>query len=66
MQSFAGARGRESTRHDEVTRDPGARRFAMNIGEIVREVEVLPDQEPQRIPDPEPVREEPVEAPERV
>jgi hypothetical protein len=38
----------------------------MNIGEIVREVEVLPDQEPQRIPDPEPVREEPVEAPERV
>jgi hypothetical protein len=38
----------------------------MNIGEIVREVEVLPDQEPQQIPEPEPVHEEPVEAPERV
>lgn len=37
----------------------------MNIGEIVREVEVLPADEPQPIPEPEPVPETPVEEPER-
>jgi len=34
----------------------------MNIGEIVREVEVMPAEEP-RVPEPEPTREEPVREP---
>jgi hypothetical protein len=33
----------------------------MKIGEIVREVEVLPADQPQTVPAPEPAREAPVE-----
>jgi hypothetical protein len=38
----------------------------MNIGEIVREVEVLPAEEPEPIKVPEPTPDAPVEEPERV